>query len=144
MFLVSESLESSISMSCLRRSAMSLEVRFEFRPESKHGKTKNLIPPSLCYFTKVVGETDSTSYSSYSYSFKKYILLSSLLCKINIPPCGIKLNSFKICMQKCVNITYTIIYLDHLLGLCYQHQVINLIIFCKVRILLPYRFTWVN
>ena len=35
------------------------------------------------------------------------VFLSSLIFQMNIFPCGIKLNTFKICMWKRVNITYT-------------------------------------
>ena len=63
---------------------------------------------------------------------------------MNIPPCGVKLNTSEISMRKHVNITYTTIYQHRLFGLCYQHQVIELMRLGMVQILLPYQFTWVN
>ena len=44
---------------------------------------------------------------------------------MNISPCGIKLDTFKICMQKRVNITYDTVSLDRIIGFHYQHQVLN-------------------
>ena len=44
---------------------------------------------------------------------------------MHILTCGIKLNSFKICMQKNVNVTYTTISLGRIFGSRYQHQVLD-------------------
>ena len=67
-----------------------------------------------------------------------------LIFKIHIRPCGIKPNTFKICIWKSVNITYTTIYLNHIFGLRYKNQFIELMIIYTVWILIPYWFTWVH
>ena len=136
-------LSSSTEMPWRRRSAMSSEVRFEFRPEVKHGKSEISTPHTLCYINKFNSETVSTSlYSSFSSLTNNYY--SSLLCQMNISPCGVKLNTFETSMQKRVNITYTGISPNSIFGLCYQHQVLKLIHPGTVWILLPYQITWVN
>ena len=63
---------------------------------------------------------------------------------MNISPCGVKLNTFKICTRKCLHITYTTISLDCLFVLCYQHQVLKIMRLGMVHMILPYRFTWSN
>ena len=63
---------------------------------------------------------------------------------MHITPCGVKLDTFEICMRKCVNITYTTIYPNCLLGLRYQHQVLELVRLQVIWILLPYQVTRTN
>ena len=63
---------------------------------------------------------------------------------MHIPPCSIKLNTFKSFMMKCVNITYATVSLGRLFSFCYQHQVITLMVLWKFRIVLPDCFNLVN
>ena len=63
---------------------------------------------------------------------------------MNIFPCGIKLNTFKIFMQKRVNITDTTFYLNRIFSLRYQHQFLDIMRLRTVLILLIYRSTWVD
>ena len=63
---------------------------------------------------------------------------------MQIYTCDIKLNTFKIFMQKSVKITSTTIYPGFLLVLRYQHQVIELTRLRTVQILLLDRFTWMK
>ena len=61
-------LSSPTVMNWKLRSAMLLGGRFNFRPESKLGKTESSTPPTLFSTTKNVYNTGNTS-SSYSSSF---------------------------------------------------------------------------
>ena len=63
---------------------------------------------------------------------------------MNISPCVVKLNIFKIRMRKCLHITYTAIYPDFLFALGYQHQVLKIMCLGTFYIIIPYRFNWVN
>ena len=71
----------------------------------------------------------------------KIVLNSSFRFQMNIPPCGVELNTFEIRMQKHVHINYTNIYPDFIFGLRYQQQVIDLMGFGAVLVLLLYRLT---
>ena len=126
-----------------RISAISSEVRFKLFPESKHGKSEISTTHTLCYTNKGNPETVVTSSSSSSSSLKISLpLFPPFLMKIS--SCGVKLNTFKISMQKCLHITYTDISPNLPFGFCYQHQFIELMCLQTVQILLPYWFTWVN
>ena len=59
-------------------------------------------------------------------------------------PFRIKLNTFRICMQKRVNTSYTTIYPNRIFGLRYQNQVLEFMRLRMVWILIPYWFTWVK
>ena len=66
---------------------------------------------------------------------------------IQTSPYIIELNTFKICMQKCVSINYAAVSsdsLDNMFGSHYQHQVIKLMRLWTVHILLPNCFYFVN
>ena len=63
--------------------------------------------------------------------------------QMNISPCGVKINIFEISMWSCVNSTFAAISPDHIFGLYYQHQVLELMSLWTVRIFLPYQINWV-
>ena len=63
---------------------------------------------------------------------------------MNISPCVVKLNTSEISMQKHVHITHTAIFPNHLFGLRYQQQVLELMHLGTVWIILPYRLTWAD
>ena len=69
----------------------------------------------------------------------KIVLNSSFHFQMNIPPCGVELNTLEIRMQKHVHINYINIYPDFIFGLRYQQQSIELMRVGTVWILLPNR-----
>ena len=60
---------------------------------------------------------------------------------MNISPCGIRLYTLKIRMQKPVHITYTSVSPGFIFALRYQHQVLKIMCLGTVWILLLYWFT---
>ena len=61
---------------------------------------------------------------------------------MNIFPCDVKINTFKIRVRNRVYNTFTTISLDFLFILRYQHQVLNPMSLSKDNILSPYWFNW--
>ena len=106
--------------------------------------TKIPSPPTLCSTTKVIGETYNTSTNSYSSSLenKSSSLPSFVKCTYFLA--AYNSTTFKICRQKCANITYANVSLGSIFSFQYQHQVIELVRLRVVQILIPDWFTWVN
>ena len=63
---------------------------------------------------------------------------------MHISPYSIELNTFKIWMRKCINITYTTVYPNSLFSFRYQNQAIKRMILLTVWMLFLDRFTWVD
>ena len=106
--------------------------------------TKIPSPPTLCSTTKVIGETYNTSTNSYSSSLenKSSSLPSFVKCTYFLA--AYNSTTFKICRQKCANITYADASLDYIFSFHYQHQGLELVRLWMVWIIILGQFTWVK
>ena len=99
-------------------------------PDISHivGSEFRILPQSQTWWIKKFNTTDPFLYHKRCrgnwqhfilfllFLLDKELFLFSLFFQINISPCGIQINTFKISMRKRVNTTYTTISPNHLSG----------------------------
>ena len=68
-----------------------------------------------------------------TFLFDKKILVSSILCRMQISPCGIKLNTLEVYMWKKLNITYTAVVWINFRTYVINNDISNLWEFRRIR-----------